>query len=90
MGVHRLTRVEARRIAVRAQLLDAHRPTSMLEVERTLWEHNGRIRPMEDLSLHAADMAVWPDRERTRAWLDANTSFINDVISRLDSRAEPP
>ena len=35
--VHRLTRQQARRIAVRAQLLDADRPTDMLEVVRRLW-----------------------------------------------------
>jgi uncharacterized protein len=32
VSVHRLTRAEARRIAVRAQLLDARRPTDLLEV----------------------------------------------------------
>jgi uncharacterized protein YcaQ len=32
MSVHRLDRVEARRIAIRAQLLDAHRPTDLLAV----------------------------------------------------------
>jgi uncharacterized protein YcaQ len=32
VSVHRLDRVEARRIAIRAQLLDAHRPTDLLTV----------------------------------------------------------
>ncbi len=32
MSVHRLTKAQARRIAVRAQLLDARRPTDLLEV----------------------------------------------------------
>ena len=32
MPVHRLSKTEARRIAVRAQLLDARRPTDLLEV----------------------------------------------------------
>jgi uncharacterized protein YcaQ len=36
MSVHRLDRVEARRIAVRAQLLDAHRPTDLLAVVNQL------------------------------------------------------
>jgi len=35
--VHRLTRQQARRIAVRAQLLDAPRPTDPLDVVRRLW-----------------------------------------------------
>ena len=34
--VHRLSRQEARRIAVRAQLLDAPRPTELLELVRHL------------------------------------------------------
>jgi uncharacterized protein len=34
--VHRLTKQQARRIAVRAQLLDAHRPTDLLEVVQRL------------------------------------------------------
>lgn len=36
MTVHRLTREEARRIAVRAQLLDGDRPTDVLDVARHL------------------------------------------------------
>ena len=32
MSVHRLTKAQARRIAIRAQLLDARRPTDLLEV----------------------------------------------------------
>jgi uncharacterized protein YcaQ len=32
MPVHRLTKAEARRIAIGAQLLDALRPTDLLEV----------------------------------------------------------
>jgi uncharacterized protein YcaQ len=34
--VHRLTKAQARRIAVRAQLLDARRPTDLLTVVRQL------------------------------------------------------
>ncbi len=36
MTVHKLSRTDARRIAVRAQLLDAHRPRDMVEVVRRL------------------------------------------------------
>jgi uncharacterized protein YcaQ len=36
MRVHRLSKAEARRIAIRAQLLDAERPTDLLEVVRHL------------------------------------------------------
>lgn len=36
MTAHRLSRAEARRIAVRAQLLDAHRPADLFDVVRRL------------------------------------------------------
>ena len=36
MSAHRLTKAEARRIAIRAQLLDARRPSDLLEVVRHL------------------------------------------------------
>ncbi len=36
MNVHKLSRTDARRLAVRAQLLDAHRPGGMLDVVRRL------------------------------------------------------
>jgi uncharacterized protein len=36
VSVHRLDRVEARRIAIRAQLLDGHRPTDLLSVVQQL------------------------------------------------------
>ena len=36
MAVHRLTKAQARRIAVRAQMLDASRPTDLLEVVKQL------------------------------------------------------
>ena len=34
--MHRLTKAQARRIAVRAQLLDAHRPTDLVAVVQRL------------------------------------------------------
>ncbi len=94
MTVHQLSRTDARRIAVRAQLLDAPRPTDLhavirqltllqidptaavapnahlvawsrlgsaydpdqltqaLEVDRTLFEFDAMIRPIEDLPLY--------------------------------------
>ncbi len=36
MAVHQLSKAEARQIAVRAQLLDAERPTDLLEVVKHL------------------------------------------------------
>ncbi|HRK47161.1 MAG TPA: crosslink repair DNA glycosylase YcaQ family protein, partial [Nocardioides sp.] len=108
--VHRLTRDDARRICVRAQLLDAPRPDDLLEVVRhlgvlqteptaplgapsadlVLWsrlgsaydraelvdlvdrqvllEHQGFIRPAEDIALFRAEMSIWPGREPLREW----------------------
>ena len=127
MAEHRLGRAEARRIAVRAQLLDVPRPTDLVTVvrrltllqidptaavapnadlvawtrlgsayrpeqlqhaverDRTLFELNAMIRPMEDLALHLAGAAERPGRERPREWLRANDSFRRDVLDRLGS-----
>ncbi|MFL6165233.1 MAG: winged helix-turn-helix domain-containing protein, partial [Ornithinibacter sp.] len=52
---HRLTRQQARRIAVRAQLLDASRPTDLLDVVRRLWvvqvDLTAAVAPSADLVL---------------------------------------
>ena len=56
MSVHRLSRAEARRIAVRAQLLDANRPTDLVEVVAHLTllqvDPTAAIAP-------AADLVAW-------------------------------
>ena len=53
--VHQLTRQQARRIAVRAQLLDARRPTDPLDVVRRLWvvqvDLTAAVAPSADLVL---------------------------------------
>jgi uncharacterized protein YcaQ len=53
--VHELTREQARRIAVRAQLLDAQRPTDLLDVVRRLWvvqvDLTAAVAPSADLVL---------------------------------------
>lgn len=127
MAVLRLTRAQARRIAVRAQLLDARRPTDLLAVvrqltllqidptaaiapsadlvawsrlgstyrpaqlrhaleqDRTLFEHNALVRPMNDVGLYLAGAADWPSREGPREWLRKNDSFRRDVLNRLGS-----
>lgn len=132
MTVHRLDRDEARRIAVRAQLLDAPRPAELLAVvrgltllqldptaavapsadlvlwsrlgssyrpaqlqqalerDRTLFEHNAMVRPMDDLALHLPSMAAWPAREAPREWLRANDRFRRDVLELLGTAGPLP
>lgn len=125
-----LSRDEARRIAVRAQLLDADRPGDVVEVadqlgaikidptatiapaehtilwsrigpgyepvqlskvverDRLLFEFDGAFRPVELLPFMLPLMRRNPRRESTRAWLEANARFRDDVLARL--RAEGP
>jgi uncharacterized protein YcaQ len=123
--VHRLTKAQARRIAVRAQLLGARRPTDLVEVvrhltllqvdptaaiapsadlvawsrlgstyrpaqlkhaleeERTLFELDALVRPMDDVGLHLAGASGLPSYERSRAWLRDNDAFRGDVLEVL-------
>ena len=128
--MHRLTKEEARRIAVRAQLLEARRPTDLLDVvrrltllqidptaaiapnadlvawsrlgssyrpddlkraleeERTLFEHNALIRPMDDLGVILAETITSRSHPRTHKWLQDNDRFRRDVLKLL--RASGP
>jgi uncharacterized protein YcaQ len=128
--VHQLTRDQARRIAVRAQLLDADRPgdvvgvaeelgaikidptatiapaehtilwsriglgyeplqlSKAVESDRLLFEFDGSFRPVSMLPLMMPTMRLWPRRESTREWLDANDRFRTEVLARL--RGEGP
>lgn len=123
--MHRLDLTEARRIAIRAQLLDAPRPTDLLTVvrqltllqidptaavapsadlvawshlgsayqpahleqalwqDRTLFEHDAMVRPMDDLGLYLAAMATALPYEKQRDWLRRNDRFRRDVLDRL-------
>ena len=128
---HELSRADARRIAVQAQLLGVERPTDLLDVVRhlmvlqaeptsavapsadlVLWsrlgpsydpgelrdaideqrliEHQGYIRPAEDLALFRAEMAQWPgsgplkEWQVARAeWVAANDACRRDLLDRL-------
>jgi uncharacterized protein YcaQ len=127
MSVHRLEPSDARRIAVRAQLLDLPQPTELvsvvrqltllqvdptaaiapnadlvawsrlgssyesgqltraLEDDRTLFEFNAMIRPIDDLPLFRAEMAASPPWERAREWLRQNERFRSDILERLEA-----
>ncbi len=56
---------------------------SAIEQEKTLFEHNAVIRPMSDLGLFLANMAVWPRTERTRAWIRDNDTFRRNILDLL-------
>jgi uncharacterized protein len=123
--VHRLSKRQARRIAVRAQRLDADRPrdlvelvrhltllqidptaaiapsadlvawsrlgssyrpeelTQALERERTLFEYDALVRPMDDAGLVLAGADAFPSHERGRAWFRENDRFRRDILERL-------
>jgi uncharacterized protein len=123
--VHELTKEQARQIAVRAQLLDARRPTDLVELvrhltllqidptaaiapsadlvawsrlgsayrpehlkqaleqDRTLFERDALVRPMDDLGLHLAGAADFPSYERARAWFRANDRFRRSILRQL-------
>ncbi len=123
--MHDLTKEQARRIAVRAQLLDARRPTDLVELvrhltllqidptaaiapsadlvawsrlgssyrpehlkqaleeDRTLFELDALVRPMDDVGLHLAGAADFPMYERSRAWFRDNDRFRRDILKLL-------
>lgn len=127
-----LTVEQARRIAVRAQALEAARPADVvgvvrrltfvkvdpvsaiapnadvvlwsrlgedyeptdltrgLEVDRTLFELDLMVRPMEDLRLFRPSMRRWPKHERTRNWIEANDAFRRDILIRFSGDGPLP
>ncbi len=75
-----------------SRLGSAYRPADLvhaLEQERSLFEFDALIRPMEDLGLYRADMATWPQWQRTREWLDVNEAFRRDILNRLGDAPGP-
>ena len=134
---HQLSPADARRICVRAQLLDLPRPNTVLDVVRhltvlqteptaplgapsadlVLWsrlgsaydrselvdlvdqqvliDHQGFLRPSEDIALFRAEMSIWPGREPLRdwqrdnaAWVEANDGCRREILDLL--RREGP
>ena len=124
--VHELSKADARRICVQAQLLAEPRPDDLLDVVRhltvlqaeptaplgapsadlVLWsrlgsaydraelrdlidrqvliEHQGYVRPSEDLALFRAEMSIWPGREPLKEWQRDNAAWVetNDGCRR--------
>jgi uncharacterized protein len=84
--VHRLTREEARRIAVRAQLLDAPRPTELLTVVRHLTllqiDPTAAIAPSADLVLWSRLGSAYQPAQLKQALEEDRTLFEFDALVR--------
>src|SRR6187549_1032424 len=80
--VHTLTKEQARRIAVRAQLLDAPRPTDLLEVVRRLTllqiDPTAAIAPSADLVVWSRLGSTYEPADLTRA-LEHDRTLVETV-----------
>ena len=55
-----------------------------LEEDRTLFEFDAMIRPIEDVPLYWRQPSpLWAKWERPRLWIEANDQFRRDVLDRL-------
>jgi uncharacterized protein len=102
LPVHRLTKQQARRIAVRAQMLDARRPTELLEVVRQLTllqiDPTAAIAPSADLvawsrlgsAYDPAELKQALEQDRTLFELDAMVRPVSDLGLYLASAADWP
>jgi uncharacterized protein YcaQ len=100
--VHRLTRAEARQIAVRAQLLDAARPTHLLDVVRGLTllqlDPTAAVAPSADLvawsrlgsSYDPAQLKQALETDRSLVELDALIRPMDDIGLYLADAADWP
>ena len=96
--MHRLTKAQARRIAVRAQLLDARRPTELLTVVQQLTllqiDPTAAVAPSADLvAWSRLGSAYRPDhlkraleQDRTLFELDALVRPVSDLGQRHSAR----
>ena len=100
--MHRLTKAEARRIAVRAQLLDAPRPTDLVEVVRRLTllqvDPTAAVAPSADLVAWSRlgsryqpdDLKRAVEEDRTLFELDALIRPVSDLGLHLAGAADRP
>jgi uncharacterized protein YcaQ len=86
MAVHRLTRDEARRIAVRAQLLDARRPTDLVETVTHLTflqiDPTAAIAPAADLVAWSRLGSAYRPEHLTKALEQDRTLFEHNALVR--------
>ncbi|HQG69666.1 MAG TPA: crosslink repair DNA glycosylase YcaQ family protein [Rhodoglobus sp.] len=62
--------------------------TKVVEQDHLLFEFDGAFRPISLLPLMLPAMRRWPQRPKTREWLEANDRFRTDVLAHL--RADGP
>jgi uncharacterized protein YcaQ len=84
--IHQLTRADARRIAVRAQLLDRNRPTGVLEIVRHLCvvqlDQTAAVAP-------SADLVAWSRIGSSYSADELNTALDNGNLIELRGLARP-
>ena len=84
--MHRLTKAQARRIAVRAQLLDAPRPTDLLQVVQQLTllqiDPTAAIAPSADLVAWSRLGSAYEPAHLTQALEDDRTLFEHSALIR--------
>ena len=69
-----------------SRLGSSYRPEHLkqaLEQERTLFERDALVRPMEEVGLHLAGAERFPDYERARDWFRDNDRFRRDILELL-------
>jgi hypothetical protein len=88
-GTHRLTKAQARRIAVRAQLLDAPRPTDLVETVRRLTllqiDPTAAIAPSADLVAWSRLGSTYRPDELKHALEEDRTLFEHNALVRPTS-----
>ncbi len=86
MTVHELSRIDARRIAVRAQLLDSARPTGLLDVVRQLTLL--QIDPVAAIA-PSADLVAWSRLGSSYSPADLDAALENRMLVELRSMIRP-
>jgi uncharacterized protein YcaQ len=84
--VHELSRADARRIAVRAQLLDGSRPAELLDVVRRLTLL--QIDPVAAIA-PSADLVVWSRLGSSYSPAELNTALENRTLLELLAMIRP-
>ncbi|WP_246200857.1 DNA glycosylase AlkZ-like family protein [Agromyces allii] len=75
-----------------SRLGSAHRPADLVQAverDRTLFEFDALVRPIDDIPLFRAEMAEWPTWPRAREWLEQNATFRRDILNRFEASPEP-